>query len=263
MSLSPTFNKPPTPTWDAKKYKSKHGFVAAYGTSLIDLLEIQPGQRILDLGCGTGELTHTIATYGADVLGIDSASTMLEEARANYPSVAFKLASGEEFVQEGQFDRVFSNAALHWMTQPEAVIHCTFRNLKPGGRWVFEMGGKNNVAGILQALFETLKEEGYEENTWKKVWFFPSPAHYSQLLEAAGFEVEALWYYDRPTPLADATTGIQDWLKMFATAFLEGVKHPDTITQKAQDKLISSHFDGNQWIADYKRLRVVAKRPLI
>ena len=248
--------------WDATNYTKKHSFVASYGLSLIELLAPENGEKILDLGCGTGELTFEIHQKGAEVTGIDSSETMLKNAQERFPGISFHAISAEEYRNEGFYDAIFSNAALHWILNQEIALQRCFNNLKPGGRLVLEMGGKNNIAGILNALLETLKEEGYQDQTKREQWYFPSPAAYTSLLESCGFEVNALWYYDRPTPLLDPVTGVQDWLMMFGKTYLDGVDNALRIVQKAQERIRDTHFDGNKWIADYKRLRVAATKPL-
>src|SRR5207237_8143924 len=120
--------------WDAGLYDAKHAFVWKYGASLIELLAPKPGERILDLGCGTGHLTAQLAAAGADVLGIDNSPAMIEQARREYPKLRFGLADARDFHFVEPFDAVYSNAVLHWVQEPERVITCVRQGLKPGGR---------------------------------------------------------------------------------------------------------------------------------
>jgi trans-aconitate methyltransferase len=131
--------------WNAALYENKHAFVWQYGEDLLQLLNPKQGERILDLGCGTGQLTEKIATFGAVVMGIDNAPAMIEKARQNYPHLRFDVADARNFQVEQPLDAVFSNAALHWIKEPDAVINCVHQALKPGGRFVAEFGGKGNV----------------------------------------------------------------------------------------------------------------------
>ena len=89
----------------------------------MELLQPRSGERILDLGCGTGQLTAEIAASGAQVVGLDGSPEMLGQARQNYPNLKFVLADAASFRFEESFDAVFSNAALHWVKNAEAAVH--------------------------------------------------------------------------------------------------------------------------------------------
>jgi trans-aconitate methyltransferase len=139
-----------TDRWDSSLYDDRHSFVWNKSGDLIDLLAPRAGERILDLGCGTGHLTAEIAARGAEVTGLDSSVSMIAQARQNYPKLKFVLADASEFRFEHPFDAVFSNAALHWMPNAGEVIECVERTLKARGRFVLEMGGKGNIARIVR-----------------------------------------------------------------------------------------------------------------
>lgn len=246
--------------WNAELYDDKHAFIYKYGEDLVKLLNPQKGERILDLGCGTGYLTNLIGESGAEVLGIDNSESMIAKAKQAYPDVNFGVMNAEDFKFENSFDAIFSNAVLHWVTGYKNVINAMYENLQPSGKIVIEFGGKNNVKRIVDALKETLKEFGYTENTQREFWFFPSLAEYAALLEAQGFTIRYATYYDRKTVLNDSETGIKDWIKMFGEKFLEGVQEEsiDEILNKTQEKIRSTNFEDGKWFGDYKRLRIVA-----
>src|SRR5688500_9987195 len=142
--------------WDSTLYDESFGIITQLGAGVVELLAPQPGERIVDLGCGTGGLTAQIAAAGAAVVGVDASETMIARARELYPLLRFEVARGEEFTVATPVDAVFSNAALHWMSPPEAVVTSVLRALKPGGRFVAEMGGKGNIATITGALCRAL-----------------------------------------------------------------------------------------------------------
>ena len=246
--------------WNANLYDSKHDFVFKYGEDLVKLLNPQKGERILDLGCGTGYLTNLIAQSGADVVGVDNSEAMIAKAKQAYPDISFKVMNAEDFNFENKFDAIFSNAVLHWVTGYKNVIKAMYENLKQSGKIVIEFGGKDNVRRIVDALKETLKGVGYTENAQREFWFFPSLAEYAALLEAQSFTVRYATYYDRKTVLNDTETGIKDWIKMFGEKFLEGIKEDnlDEILNQTQEKIRSTNFEGGKWFADYKRLRIIA-----
>ena len=245
--------------WDSALYDDRHSFVWKRAGDLIDLLDPQPGEHILDLGCGTGHLTSQIAERGADVIGLDASASMIAQARQNYPKLKFVLADARTFELGSGFDAVFSNAALHWIPEPAQVIASVAGALKPGGRFVLEMGAKGNIARIVEALVAVLEEAGYKATN---PWYFPSAAEYASALEQQNFEVQALWTIERWSKLEHPERGLREWLEMFAGVWFEGVpaKARGALVAEIESRLQASLFRDNAWWADYRRLRVVARR---
>ena len=246
--------------WNANLYDDKHSFVFKYGEDLVHLLNPKPGEKILDLGCGTGYLTNVIAESGAQVTGIDSSPEMISKARSEYPNLEFEILSATNFHFEKPFDAIFSNAVLHWVLEKEKAIDCMYSNLKTGGRLVIEMGGKTNVQSIMKAIKKTLAKYEAGEKTNINIWYYPSIGEYASLLEARGFRVTYATHYDRETELKDSTNAIKDWVKMFGSSFLKNIDRnvADKLLTEIQDSLRATNFRSNKWYADYKRLRVVA-----
>jgi trans-aconitate 2-methyltransferase len=246
--------------WDAALYQGKHGFVWQYGEDLLNLLSLQPGERILDLGCGTGQLTQQIAIAGAEVMGIDAAPTMIEQAKQNYPHLEFAVADARDFQVEQPFDAVFSNAVLHWILEPDAVIRCVYQALKPGGRFVAEFGGKGNIGAIAKALYSVLSATGCASPETLSPWYFPSIGEYATRLEHQGFDVTYAVLFDRPTPLVDGDAGMANWLRMFASRFLDELPadQQTQVIQTVEQRLKPTLYREGTWTADYRRLRVVA-----
>ncbi len=248
-----------SPQWDAELYDNKHEFVSQLATDLVKLLSPKPGERILDLGCGTGHLTYKIAT-STEVLGIDSAVTMIEKARINYPNIQFEVADAAKLEFKAQFDGVFSNAVLHWVKPPEKVITGVWNALKPGGRFVAEFGGKGNINLILTALHNAIKANELSSNENLNTNYFPSIAEYGTLLENQGFKFTFANLFDRLTPLADGEQGIANWLKMFRSKLL--ALYPEEVQIKiiagVEDELRPTLYKNSQWFADYRRIRIVA-----
>jgi len=224
------------------------------------LLVPKAGERILDLGCGTGQLTEKIAQSGAFVHGIDSSLSMISTARSNYPQLDFAVADARNFQVNEPLDAVFSNAVLHWIKEPDAVINCVAKALKPGGRFVAEFGGKGNVGAIVRALLSVLSEIGCEEPQALNPWYFPSIGEYAGLLEKQGFDVGYAVLFDRPTPLEGGSAGMANWIKMFAGGFLSGLSDDvrSHVIRTVEEHLRSVLYRDGNWNADYRRIRIVA-----
>jgi trans-aconitate 2-methyltransferase len=246
-----------TSPWDADRYEGNHSYVWQFGASLVDLLAPQAGERILDVGCGTGHLTAEIAGRGAQVVGIDSSPGMLGQARQNYPTLTFALADATSFRFPEPFDGVFSNAVLHWVRDAAGAVRSITEALRPGGRFVAEFGGKGNIAIIRAALQQVLGDSAEE----KCPWTFPGIGEYASLLERHGLEVREAWLFDRPTPV-EGENAMEDWLEMFAGSYFQGLP-PKTAKEKTAEivaRLRPLLYRDGVWTLDYRRLRVVAIR---
>src|SRR5215218_4598702 len=246
--------------WDSRLYDESFRIITQLGAGVVELLAPRPGERIVDVGCGTGALTAQIAVAGAEIVGIDASEAMIDRARELYPQLRFEVAKGEEFTLEYPVDAVFSSAALHWMSPPEAVAASVARALKPGGRFVAEMGGRGNIATIVGAIYHALAEEGIPRERVRNPWYFPSIGEYASLLERAGFEVALMQLFDRPTPLDDCPNGIADWLRMFGGEFLAAVPitHHARFQERVNELTRPLLFRDGSWVADYRRLRFMA-----
>ncbi|MBF8305653.1 MAG: Methyltransferase type 11 [Acidobacteria bacterium] len=252
--------------WDPALYDSKHSFVWKYGLELIELLAPQRGERILDLGCGTGHLTNQIALSGAAVTGLDISQAMIEQARQNYPDLEFVPGDAAAFAFQQPFDAVFSNAALHWVKRPEAVVECVAHALHPGGRFVAEFGGKGNIAAIHAALRAALRHalQGLDlkrSEEWNP-WYYPSVGEYATLLERHGLAVRYATLFDRPTPLEEGERGLRLWLEMFAGELLDTLSpsQREDVIRSVEERLRPAQFRDGTWYADYARIRVMARR---
>jgi trans-aconitate methyltransferase len=245
--------------WDTDLYEDKHAFVWQYGENLLKLLNPKPGESILDLGCGTGQLTEKIAQAGAEVTGIDRASSMIETARQNYPHLRFDVADARDFQVLKPLDAVFSNAVLHWIKEADAAIASIHQALKPGGRFVAEFGGKGNVQAIVQALYSALEAIAIPAQKLNP-WYFPSIAEYTTLLEQQGFDVIYTTLFARPTSLTQGEAGMANWIEMFADAFLAGLSADQQIQiiRTVEKHLLPTLYQEGNWIADYRRIRIVA-----
>lgn len=242
--------------WNVGLYEQKHSYVWEYGAQILEMLSPQATERILDLGCGTGQLTAEIARSGAEVVGLDRAESAIAKAQANYPELEFRVGNGADFSFQQPFDAVFSNAALHWIHPREAAVKCIWQALKSGGRFVAEFGGQGNVGQIVEALNNVLVKQGCDRYN---PWYFPSIGEYSTLLEQQGFTVINMSLLDRPTKL-EGETGLANWLAMFAGDYLSAMDNSSQqeIINQVESQLRPSLYRQGDWIADYKRIRVMA-----
>jgi trans-aconitate methyltransferase len=248
----------PPQQWNSSRYADNARFVSDLGEPVVELLNPQPAERILDLACGDGALTEKIIAKGADVVGVDGSSDMVAAARKR--GIDARVADSYQLDFGPEFDAVFSNAALHWMKRdPDTVIQGVRRALKPGGRFVGEMGGHGNVAAITVALCATLENYGVKDSAAVIPWYFPSADEYRERLARAGFRTDYIELIPRPTTLP---TGMRGWLETFAIPLTYRVLNEsredflDEVTERLRPVLCDS---SGRWTADYVRLRFLAK----
>jgi trans-aconitate methyltransferase len=241
--------------WTSAAYRSNAPYVPALGAAVLALLDPRPGEHILDLGCGEGSLTEKIAAFGASVVGIDSSDDMIAAARTR--GVDARLIDAERLAFDAEFDAVFSNAALHWVRDHDAMLAGVHRALKPGGRFVAEFGGHGNIAAIQVAIRSVLARRGWEANIHR---YYATPAEYAARLGRHGFEVREIELVPRPTPLP---TGIRGWLETFERATLDRMPpgQRDDFMREVEDLLREEVCDSaGTWTAHYVRLRFRATR---
>ena len=246
--------------WNPNLYDSKHDFVIKFGEEIIDLLDPQKNETILDLGCGTGDLTKKISDCAKKVVGLDNSSEMIQTSKDKYPEIAFFNSDARDFHLDYAFDAVFSNAVLHWIPEADKVIKNINKHLKIGGRFVAEFGGKDCVNKIIKTLTEILENENYIYPRIDDTLYYPSIGQYSSLLEKYGFEVNFALLFDRPTELKGGLDGLNNFIEMFFNWLFINVSVSDklSIIKKANERLNSEMYNGTSWIADYRRIRIVA-----
>ena len=241
--------------WDAQKYDTGFGFVTAYGTELLDLLDVAPPATVVDVGCGTGEHAHELSRRGFEVTGVDADAAMLSRARELHPEVRFVAADVQALDLGERFDAAFSNAALHWMTDQGAALRSIRGVLKPGAPFVAEMGGQHNVA-VVDAALEAATS-GLDVPEIRK--FFPSLGQEAALLEAAGFDVEYMRWFPRQTALGAGQTPA-DWTRLFRANVWDAVPSDLYESVGAEvDRLCAQLQGPDGWFIDYWRLRFVAR----
>lgn len=241
-----------TSQWDADDYARVGGFVPELGQAALDLLDPQPGEHILDIGCGDGTLTLKIKQMGADVVGIDNSLSMIGAARAKGLDARLMDAAQLKFGEA--FDAAFSNATLHWVLDKERAARAIWFALKPGGRFAGEMGGRRNLSQLRRALDDELVERGFGPPTFAANWY-PSPEEFIAVYEAAGFKDIEARLIERPTELEH---GVAAWVTTFRAGWLDraGVPHEE---RQAIADAVAMRVGTD--IADYVRLRFIMRKP--
>lgn len=248
--------------WNAAHYDKQMGYVSGMGQSVIGLLAPVPGERILDIGCGTGDLAAELARLGAVPTGIDFSASMIEQARAKHPGLEFAVADAAAYRSPRRFDGVFSNAALHWIKPPQAAVETARLALRAGGRFAAEFGGKGNIAAIREAIRGVLGGLGRDAQALDP-WYFPSIGEYTTLLEQHGFRVRCAEHFPRTVTLADGERGMRHWLDTFADFFFEGLSaaEKEQAYAEIEEQLRPKLFRDGVWYADYVRNRILALLP--
>jgi SAM-dependent methyltransferase len=243
--------------WNPETYSRNAAFVPQLGSGVLEWLAPQAGERILDLGCGDGQLTERIVAAGANVTGVDASPAMVAAARAR--GIAAEEGSAESLpFADGSFDAVFSNAALHWVRGQDAMMTEVRRVLRSGGRFAAEMGGHGNVAAIRVAFAAVLARLDCAELN-ERGNYYPTPGAYTRCLASHGFKIERMILFPRPTPLGAG--GMAAWLNTFCRGALDALPQDARETAVAETAALLTPVlcdEDGQWTADYVRLRFVA-----
>ena len=237
--------------WNAAKYGRDASFVSQLGNPVLQLLAPQSGEKILDLGCGDGDLTLQIQNCGCEILGIDSSADMI--AAASQKGLTTRVLDARDLNYSAEFNAVFTNAVLHWISDIDLVVNNVYRALKPEGRFVGEFGGAGNIQSIVDALVETFREDDFGK--FENPWYFPSVSDLRMVLERSEFIVDYIELIPRPTPLK---SGVHSWLEIFTngiTHHLDSERKKQLITKVAQKLKPHIYSSPEGWVADYVRIR--------
>lgn len=244
--------------WNAEKYSSDFSFVHNYGEDVVDLIDATNVKTVVDLGCGNGAITKSLAEKGFFVIGIDGSEEMIEIAQKQYPDIKFMCSDATNFILEKPVDAVFSNAVFHWIDKNDQskMLKCVYQSLNHGGQFVFEFGGVGNNQLIHTALSKAFAEAGY---VYTMPFYFPSIGEYASLLEKEGFKVRYAALFDRTTMLK-GDNGLMDWINMFVQNPFSEVSGNDKvlIIEKVVKSLYAELNKNGTWYADYVRLRMKA-----
>lgn len=271
--------------WSSQAYQNSASFVPKLATKVLNWLDVQKDDKILDIGCGDGilnlQIAQTLSLGTGKIHGVDSSASMISSAQkaASEDVSASKVCTFEvvdatalvekEELQRGGFDKVFSNAAMHWILRPEEKRRGFFvgvrEALKQGGTFVFEMGGMGNVAEMRTALLSVIgRKVGIEKVREIDPWFFPDEVWMTRMLEeeVGGWKVEKIEREYRPTK-ADKG-GIEGWVRLMGKQFFdvlgEGSGRKEVEREVCEVlKSVCESPGGGEWIG-YVRLRAVVRK---
>lgn len=244
--------------WSPELYDTKAKFVGDLAGEAVDMLDIKPGERILDLGCGDGYLSLKLAEKGADIVGVDFSPELVTTAKSR--GIDARHYNGEELDFDNEFDSAFSNAAMHWMKRADTVADGIYRALKKGGRFVGEFAGKRNAEIIRNAVHESLDTMAIDS---KRIdpWYLPDETEYRKVLEQAGFSVEEVTLFDRPVVI---DYHVSDWIRTFGSPYLALLTEEQKVEllSEVSEKIKPFLFGANdKWTIDYTRIRFLAFKP--
>ncbi|WP_080903043.1 trans-aconitate 2-methyltransferase [Parabacteroides sp. Marseille-P3160] len=245
--------------WDAQEYSHDFSFVHHYGEDVLKLLDIHPGDTVIDLGCGNGALTMRLSEMGAHAIGIDASSEMLEMANSHYPELVFRQADALNFTVEEPAEALFSNAVFHWIDKDKQGMLMTQINraLKLRGQLVCEFGGKGCAGKVHEALQKSFKKRGMD---YTIPFYFPSIGEYTALMEQFGFKVVYAILFDRPTRCQNKESGLRNWIRMFDKVPFQQVDADiqEAIIAETEQELRNILFHDGDWFVDYVRIRIKA-----
>lgn len=245
-------------TWNPETYNRSARFIIEFGKPVIQLLNPQAGERILDLGCGTGILARELMDKGCEVVGLDSSAEMVEAAKSI--GVDARLIEGVEFESQRKFEAVISNAAIHWMPDKYLVVRKVWQALKSGGRFAAECGGDGCLRIVREGMKIALGKRGIDYKA-RNPWKFCEYSEFSEILKAQGFKIEYIARIDKPTELSEG--GLREWLKIFATSHTEGFtdEEKEAFYDEVEAYCKPMLFKDGKWYVDYVRLRFLAVKP--
>ncbi|KKA29181.1 hypothetical protein TD95_004315 [Thielaviopsis punctulata] len=269
-------------TWTTEEYQSSASFVPKLATKVVKWLDVQKDDVILDLGCGDGildeQFAHVIKQGSGRLVGLDSSPAMITAAQKLVPStgekIKFEVADCGKLdtlshITTGTFNKVFSNAAMHWILGPESARASFFQGVRaataPGGIFVFEMGGLGNISEMRTAIVMAVARKiGFPATVAADPWFFPDEAYVTHMLETqvGGFKVEKVEREWRPTT-ADKS-GVEGWVRLMGRLLFEAIPDEEKREEAVQEAIqvlrhVCKQATGGEMIS-YVRLRALARR---
>jgi trans-aconitate 2-methyltransferase len=266
--------------WDARRYHRISDPQVAWGRQVLQRLAPQAGERILDLGCGSGRLTaELLERIGAGhVVGLDRSAAMLAAAvryRREHPPVtplhdastepsrlSFVRGDGGALPFADAFDGVVSTATLHWLLDHDAAFSSVYVALAPGGRFVAQCGGFGNLRALLERAAGLMSDAAWASafHGWTDPWLFATVPDTVLRLERAGFTAIDVTLHEAPTPFEDRAT----YEEFIACVCLR--HHLARLPGHRQAAFVGAlgdqaAADPVPFSLDYRRLNISARKP--
>jgi trans-aconitate 2-methyltransferase len=207
--------------WNAAEYAANSTVQQSWARELIAKLNLRGDEHILDVGCGDGKVTAEIAGFlpKGSVTGIDASPQMIEFAKgafpaANFGNLRFRVMDARKIKFDRRFDLVFSNAALHWVDDHQAILRGAAAVLKPGGRLAISCGGRGNADDVFAVLRPEMRLARWREffRRMPTPYFFHAPADYEKWLPRFGFKIQKILLVPKDAAY-DGLEGFSTWLR--------------------------------------------------
>jgi trans-aconitate methyltransferase len=235
--------------WNAQDYAKNSANQFQWAKELIPKLKLHENEALLDIGCGDGKITAELANClpRGRAVGIDSSSEMINLAQKtfpskDYPNLSFQLMDARKLIFQSEFDKIFSNAALHWIVDQKAVLSGVQRSLKAKGRLLFQMAGKGNAKDILSLIDELSVVKPWKQffTNFTFPYGFYDPEEYKSFLYEAGLVPERLELFPKDMKLNGAE-GLAGWIRTTWLPFTE--KTPVELRAKFVEEIVNRYVE--------------------
>lgn len=251
-------------TWNPDMYKRFQTERSQPFYDLVRMVRPSEGMRVLDLGCGTGELTKYLhSTVAArETVGVDASENMLALARRfEGNGLRFEQGRIEEEPGQGEFDLVFSNAALQWVTGHEVLFERLQAKLRPGGQLAVQVPAMESEAVHVLAA-QTAREFSEALGGYVQRLTVLTAEGYARLLYNTGFvEQEVrLQIYGHVLPEREA---VVEWYRGTLLTAYERSLNAQTYEQfvgRYREKLMKQLEDERPFFFPYKRILIWGRK---
>jgi trans-aconitate 2-methyltransferase len=258
----------PQPDWNASVYHRVSAPQTAWGTEVLERLELSGRERVLDAGCGTGKLTRLLAERlpHGHVVALDSSKDMLGVAARELASFGNRVELVEATLPDvplkAPVDAVFSTATLHWVLDHPATFRAFLKVTRPGGQLEFQCGGASNLHRLHERAKALARTKDFEDafQSFEEPWCYAGAEETAEQLAAAGWDRVHSWLEVRPTPFPDAAAFSEFISSVNLRPFL--AKLDDVRARRFTAALVEAFGrDHPPYVLDYVRLNASARAP--